>query len=255
MYVSITLPVTNKRLTTKPKRIQIPNGSIIESTHEADLIYLSLRKAARHADVVPGLFHYSLMSVGTLVDAGYIVIFDKTEVRIMDGDHIIMRGQRHPHTGLWHMKPQKPQEPPSTETTRTTDEEPQHILQEYAGAAIGAPTTAAMIKFDHAALFSPSLSTLNQALDNHWLLNFPGLSRKSFQKHPPKSAATDKGHLDQQRKNSQSTKPKEPANNDDGSDIIPTGIDERTHLCYAATVEATGQVFSDQTGRFVTPSS
>jgi hypothetical protein len=129
---------------------------------------------------------------------------------------------------------------------------------DYANAAIGAPTTAAMIKFDHAALFSPALSTLNHALANHWLLNFPGLSSKALRKHPPQSLATTKGHLDQQRMNQRSTKTTSTVSaphDDETSDLTPTGIDERSHYCFAATYEATGQIFTDQTGRFVTPSS
>jgi hypothetical protein len=142
--------------------------------------------------------HYSLLSVGNLCDADYEVIFDRREVRIMDKQEVIMRGQRHAYTGLWHMEPQEILNNVITEPTAS------HQM-EYANAVIGAPTTAAMVKFDHAALFPPALSTLNNALGNNWLFNFPGLSSKSLRKHPPQSAATAKGHLDQQRMNQRST--------------------------------------------------
>jgi hypothetical protein len=33
------------------------------------------------------------------------------------------------------------------------------------------------------------------------------------------------------------------------------GLDSPTHACYAAIIEPTGQIFSDQTGRFIIPSS
>jgi hypothetical protein len=104
-YLTVDLPVNNLHPTKNPKRIQIPDGSIMESTHEAELIYPTLRKAARHAHIVPDMHNYSLLSVGNLCNADYGVIFDRREVRIMDNQEVIMRGQRHAYTGLWHMEP------------------------------------------------------------------------------------------------------------------------------------------------------
>jgi hypothetical protein len=159
----------------------------------------------------------------------------------MDKQEVIVRGQRHAYTGLWHMEPQEILNNVITKPTTS------HQM-EYANAVIGAPTTA----------FSPALSTLNNAIGNNWLFNFPGLSSKSLRKHPPQSAATAKGHLDQQRMNQRSTKTTSTVSaphDDETSDITPTGINERSHYCFAATYEATGQIFTDQTERFVTPSS
>jgi len=86
--------------------------------------------------------------------------------------------------------------------------------------------------------------------------------------------ATIKGHLDQSRQNQRSTKPKvtyeegtTPAvqkdiNNEEeleNNDYWPTSEpdNERTHHCYAGTTEDTtnGKIFTDQTGRFISPSS
>ena len=67
-----------------------------------------------------------------------------------------------------------------------------------------------------------------------------------------------KGHLDQARKNKSSTKPKpsvEP-NRVDNDDAFPTDQPiEGSHECFAAMFEPTGHIYSDQTGKFVTPSS
>jgi hypothetical protein len=62
-------PVVNKRISTNPIRIQIPNRSIIESTHKADLDVPMLRPAARWAHIVPELHNCSLLSIGTFCDA------------------------------------------------------------------------------------------------------------------------------------------------------------------------------------------
>jgi hypothetical protein len=70
-----------------------------------------------------------------------------------------------------------------------------------------------------------------------------------------------KGHLDQIRKNQRSTKtPVElPASSkrEETDDFFPTSPNSgaRTHFCYATCLEYTEQIFTDQTGRFITPSS
>jgi hypothetical protein len=50
-------------------------------------------------------------------------------------------------------------------------------------------------------LFSPAFSTLSTALTNGCVKDFPGLTAKLLRKHPPRSVAMVKGHLDQSRKN------------------------------------------------------
>jgi hypothetical protein len=63
-----------------------------------------------------------------------------------------------------------------------------------------------------------------------------------------------KGHMDQAQKNQKSTKTaNEPA--DPNDDFSPTVQDERSHFCFAALTKITGQVYSDQTGKFTFPSS
>ena len=68
-----------------------------------------------------------------------------------------------------------------------------------------------------------------------------------------------KGHLDQTRKNQRSTQSATaPVIEDDpNADQFPTSLDngERTHFCYAACMPYSGQIFTDQTGRFIAPSS
>jgi hypothetical protein len=73
-----------------------------------------------------------------------------------------------------------------------------------------------------------------------------------------------KGHLDQSRKNQQSTKtnpniiapdPQDPGNREVHLDQVPPHLPTATDACYAAIFEPTGQVYSDQTGKFVVASS
>ena len=57
------------------KRVGMPDGTIIQATKKAMLPMTQLRKEARQYDILPGLQHNSLVSVGKLADAGYYNIF------------------------------------------------------------------------------------------------------------------------------------------------------------------------------------
>jgi hypothetical protein len=93
------------------------------------------------------------------------------------------------------------------------------------------------------------------------------LTTTTLRKYPPNSIATTKGHLDQTRKNQRSTKqPNDPSTPLPAPavldplhvDAIPTSepANVRTHQCFATGFEpTTGQIHSDQTGKFVLASS
>jgi hypothetical protein len=98
----------------------------------------------------------------------------------------------------------------------------------------------------HAACFSPVKSTWITAIKNWHFTSWPGLTEQAVEKHLSKSTSTTKGHLNQQRQNTRTTKVKDPQ-------IIITEPDLeqgiKTQFIYAATIDA-GQIYTDQTGRF-----
>ena len=71
--------------------------------------------------------------------------------------------------------------------------------------------------------------------------------------------------MDQTRQNIKSTHKNHTIIPDAAHKLVPTkaqvdehspdGIDSPTHMCYASIITPTGQIFSDQTGKFVLPSS
>ena len=252
------------------------------STHEAELDIPSLPLAARRVHIVPALSTVSLLSMGQLCDSGCQVLFDATSVRVTLNDTVILTGDRTLATGLWHLNlaPTVPSNmqpgpvAPSIAATVTTVPLVPTTPEHFAGTQSTSPN--ALVAFAHAALFSPALSTLRLALTRGFLPHFIGLTAKTLAKYPPMSIASAKGHLDQDRKNQRSTKPTT-ANPDtahrDVPDDSPTPPDnpldidafdfptseatnERTHHCFAAIVEpTTGQIHTDQTGRFIVASS
>ena len=238
------------------------------SSHEAELDLPSLPLAARRVHIVPALQTASLLSMGQLCDAGCTVTFDAKSVSVHLGTKCLLTGRRTPDTGLWHLSLNTPSLAPMPIA-------PAHIpiapapapLLHHSYATVQSATPAELVAFAHATLYSPALSTLATALKRGFLPQFLGLTPKSLRKHPPQSVAMIKGHMDQARKNQQSTKPTTvpvPSLTDTSAtsplpdDVFPQSEPDnvRTHHCYTAIFEpATGQIHSDQTGKFIVASS
>jgi Reverse transcriptase (RNA-dependent DNA polymerase) len=124
-----------------------------------------------------------------------------------------------------------------------------------ANAAAGSSKPADLVAFAHAALWSPALSTLEKALEKKYISNIPGLTQQLLRKYPPNSRATAKGHLDQLRQGTKSTKSKSPPVEDFEFPFeLAANNETRSHECFAALIPPTGLIYTDQTGRFVCPS-
>jgi hypothetical protein len=117
-------------------------------------------------------------------------------------------------------------------------------------------TTSNLVQFLHATCFSPVQSTLIKAIDNGHFATWPSFTAANIQRFLPKSPAIIMGHLDQVRKNQQTTKAKPPKSDDDSNDVIPslpTTDGKCTQFVYAAILLApteSGQIYTDQMGRF-----
>jgi hypothetical protein len=78
-----------------------------------------------------------------------------------------------------------------------------------------------------------------------------GLNEHSVETYLSKSTSTAKGHLNQQRQNARTTKIK-------GAQLLESETDQdheiKTQFVYATTIDA-GQIYTDQTGRFLVVSS
>jgi hypothetical protein len=213
------------------------------STHEANLDIPMLPDIATHAHILPDLQTHSLISLGQLCDSGCTATIDQETIDIFYQNEIILKGLRSPETTLWHIE-------------CPIDKHPQI---HYANNVIGNNTSANLVAFMHAAFFSPVLSTLYKALKRGYITNVPGLTDDTLKKHPPQSFAMVKGHLNQTRKNIRSTKLTSNDYNVDVDEFHPPQltIDDKQHAnyCYASLFEPTGKMYSDQTGRMVTPST
>ena len=238
-FLAIDTPNLESHPTKHPIKVALPDNSIITSTRIAELDLLPLPKEARTAHLFPALTNTSLLSIRKLCDAGCQAVFTDKEVIINWRGRVLLKGNRCPHTKLWQVPLQtKP-------------------FYHQANRITGTNTVAETVKFSHAALYSPRVSTLTAAVAKMYVKRFPGLTVKNLKKYPPQSVATAKGHLDQKRANQQSTKASTQNDSDaalQAEEFFPTALHQgqTTDACFAtiATFQPTRQVHSDQTGKF-----
>ncbi|EEC45165.1 predicted protein [Phaeodactylum tricornutum CCAP 1055/1] len=245
-YITVNCPHTHKRPASPSLAVRVPNGAVLRSSHIATLALPGFSPSACQAHIFPGLTSHPLISIGQLCDDGCTATFSATRLEIHRDTTLLLSGTRAPTTGLWHLD-LTPAKPPAT-----------------AHALVPNTPLADRIAFVHASLFSPAISTWCQALDSGHLATFPALSSRQVRKYPPHSPAMVKGHLDQQRANLRSTKlppvgspittepPAAAVPDLDPPDAHPV---TRTHHVFVAHQRVTGQIYTDQPGRFLTPSS
>ena len=75
-------PVIDVLPTSNPISINLPDGSVIKSTHTCRINIPWLPESATRAHIVPGLAHTSLISIAVLCDAGCKVTYDDDECKV-----------------------------------------------------------------------------------------------------------------------------------------------------------------------------
>ena len=232
-FFTTTAPVINKTVAVHKIPVSLPDGSTIYNSHEAELNIHTLPPEARKCYIYPDLQN-TLISIGVFCDAGCQVIFDRTRVRVIKNGDTILTGTRDTSVSkLWHL------------------DEPD-LGQHSANTVLGLTAKAKeLVQFSHAALFSPTIKTLAQALSKGYVAGFPGLTVKTLRRHRPSTAFTDAGHLDQQRQNLRSTRTTVTESDNDKCHFpAKAHEDRRTHVVLAAVHSVEGLVYSDQTGAF-----
>jgi hypothetical protein len=170
--------------------VGLPNGTILQSNEETCLLNLNeLPRAAREAHTIPGLTHSSLISIGTLCDAGCTAEFDQTKVVVKYNNNNILEGQRDNQTGLWRI----PMNPTTIKQTTNT--------KQQCNNAYRTQSIPELIEFLHATAFSPTKTTWLKAIKQGFFQSWPGLTYSAANKYFPASIDMQKGHMDQTQKN------------------------------------------------------
>jgi hypothetical protein len=250
--------ITNIRPASNPISICLPDDSFITSSHTCNIDIPSLPSTATEGHLFPEMGPTALLSIGKLCDAGCEATFNAHHCDITFMGDTILVGTRSQSTDkLWHLH-QQPTTPKDALLPPEHNCDTNRHLANLITTNTASAKPADLILFAHAAFFSPTVAALTKALQLKFILHFPGLSLAALRKYPPHTTATAKGHMNQQRQGIQSTKKEvELPLLPEDTDLYPASDapNDKTNVCFAAVIETTGRTFSDQTGRFLIPSS
>jgi hypothetical protein len=194
--------------------VLLPDSTQIQATHSGTLpLHHSLSTKAKTAHLLDGITNASLISIDQLCDDNCVAILDKKQIQVFKNNNRILKGDRNPTDGLWDITLQI--SPPSSSTLSLTLHQSNAIIRK------GRSKTS-LVQYLHACCVSPVISTWKQAIKNGNFIMWPGINSLSIDAHLPKSIASAKGHLDQERKNLQSTRLPAPAVSDEADTIFPS---------------------------------
>ena len=236
--------------------VVLPDSTSISPTDSGHLNIPGLSKTATKSYLFPDLHSASLLSVGQLCDDGCDVTFRKTDVTAHKNGTVVLQGYRNYNDKLWDIPFNKQGQhilPPSLPPPTT-------FHQQFANVIIPKDlSTAQLIEFYQACLFSPAKSTLLKAVKNGNFITWPSLSVENVNKYYKQTIYCAKGHLNQERQNTQSTKlfqQKQPSLYDtqilleDHFPTMETGHKTRNVLCNLQPFQARETGYSDLSGRF-----
>ena len=265
----------------------VPNGNIMTSKSTTNLPLPGLPPSATISHGFKSLASGSLLSVGQICDHNCTAIFTDTAVHMYKTPDIKITPLQPPIFSGTRDAPTQP----LYNIKLPISDSPAHainLLQIQSSNAIKLPYLHDRIAFYHGTLFSPVISTWIKATDAEYLHSFPALTSKQIRSYRPHSQATTLGHQHAQRSNLRSTRKNLQAFNASSPTpqslhIIPDDEPEpatysqvlqtappttqpmqpsyqerpghRTHHIYAECQTITGKVGSDQTGRFIVPST
>ena len=92
--------VDNKRIATKPLKINFPDGTTIWPTHICDIKIPGLPQILT-GHIVPSLKIASLIGIRPLFKAGCKVLFDNEKCEVWYNGTVILAGTKDPATDLW----------------------------------------------------------------------------------------------------------------------------------------------------------
>ena len=199
-------------------KVYLPNSAVINS----------LRRGLIHFPPLPNpiLVHIfadedlstSLFSVSALCNQGCIATFSDNSFTITYNTTVLFAGTKLLTDTLWHV-------PLSTSQFSTISST---MPQVHAAFSLSADKD--FVKFVHASIGSPALSTFSTAVRKGYLSSWPRLTSSLINAHPPNTLATAQGHLYQRRQGLDSTSVLEPSPDRSTSDIdlplSPSSIDE-----------------------------
>jgi hypothetical protein len=121
-----------------------------------------------------------------------------------------------------------------------------------AAAVVRHDLHADFVAYAHGSLGSPPNATFSRALKAGYLRSYPHLTYDMWQKNQPQAVATAKGHLDRNRRNQRSTKPKPvPSSPEPPEDFSQLdGFESAAAAVFIAPMKAHDTNYTDLMGKF-----
>ena len=254
--------ISNCTKTQVGPTVSLPDGTSMQATKTGNLeLSPLLSKKATAVHVFKGIQNSSLLSIGQLCDDDCVAVLKKKDINIYKDDKVIISGTRNFYDGLWDV------EIPVRDTTvKTMTITPTHthnrlcagnspvetnqnatVTQKLNAIIRKAQTKQELVQYLHGCCGSTTLATWAKAIKNGNFITWPGINDIKVLQDGVPSVATAKGHLDQERKNLQSTKKQE-----DDYFPLPDTPNTKTYQACATLVAfiAKGMAYHDLTGKF-----
>ena len=193
------------------EHVLLPDMAEITATTKGSLPIEGVTETARETLVLPKLGSSSLVSLGQLCDDGCKVELTKTDLTVFKKGKKILKGKRNQEDRLWDIPLNQTKQSNTSQHAMMVmgpSKHPAELRCENKLAVIirKDKTKQDLVRYLHAALFSPVASTLLQAVKANTLTSWPGLTRELVSKHLPPVIATLQGHMQQERQGLQSTR-------------------------------------------------
>ena len=228
--------LSNIRLNSDTLRVRVANNSLITSTTTGDLSLTGSEFSLKAHVFEDRDLGKNLLSISELCNQGCIAEFSKDGLRIYHHDTIILQGDKGPLDKLW--------------TIRIPHTHPE------ANWSVRLNVDAEVVNWWHATMGYPTVSSFLRMLQ--WC-DIPRLTASMVRANPPNPQATAIGHLNQTRKNQNSTRPRIPTPSmtrlehvAEGLPDIDTKTDNDVYAQCMTTDEliASGILHVDLTGAF-----
>ena len=175
----------------------------------------------------------SLIALAPICDLGYQVLLSSDRLDLIQHGAVVATAPKAPSDRLWSF-PAMQLQPPDTTSNYIVS----HQLN------------AELVAFYHAALGSPPISSLITAVQRGFLRSIPGLTVERIRKNPPKSPATDRGHMQRLRQGLRSTSSSDMASPPADLGDQDTQLDSAdTCITHVFSVADQRHAYSDATGR------
>jgi hypothetical protein len=191
----LVTPSTKMFAATSSKTTTViqPGRDKMRTTHTVDLLLRKLPPDARMAHSLPGLTN-NLLSVAVLCNAGCEVFFNATGCEVTLNGKVILQGWCNPQYCLWRVCIINDG---WTTDMKVVDKDSTPQSDAVTHSLYDCDNTQHLIRFYHACLFSPVVSTLITAINKGYLKDFPGLTSQQVRRYIKIKNAMKKGHMDQ----------------------------------------------------------